>query len=885
MRRSIAVFFLTVVLTISYTANAKNYYVSNTGNDNNDGFTISTPWKTLIKVSSFTGLLAGDSLLFNRGEVFYGQLIINRSGTSANPITIGAYGTGPNPVITGFTTVSGWTDLGGNIWESTNPVSSLNSCNMVVINGVNTQMGRYPNTGYLTYQSFTSTSITSSSLNSSVTNWTGAVAVIRKNNWIIDRDTITAHSGTVLTHTAHSIYNGSANYGFFIQNDSRTLDTLNEWYYNSSTKKIRVYSNGSPANVQVSTIDSLVKMNSKNDNTFTNISFTGSNKATFSITFSHHPKILNCNLDFAGINAIITRGGGCDSAKIINCFINHTNNNAIDLGGASPNCLMSYDTIKNSGMLAGMGAGAGGTYTALQTNSDNGIVENCLIDSTGYIGIGYYGNSTIVRNNLVSNFCLTKFDGGGIYTFIGIGGNPYTGQKLLNNIILSGNTSNTAGTTQPVPLIHGIYLDEGTANVEISGNTVANCPYSGLYIHNAHNINIHDNTCYNNGLYQTLFGSYATGGPIRNVTMKNNIFVSRAATQFVASFQSVSNDISSFGDIDSNYYARPIDDNVDFYITINNNASFFNYTLAQWQGYAGFDAHSQKSPKPITTVNDLRMEYNPTGQNKIISLDANYIDVKNVSYNGGIVLSPYTSAVLIKNGAANNQTPTANAGTDQTITLPVNTVVLNGTGTDPDGTIAVYNWVMISGPPAGTITNAASATTSVTGLVQGVYQFKLYVTDNDAATASDIMQVTVQVSPTANAGTDQTITLPTSTVSLNGSANDPDGTISSYTWTKISGPSAGTITNPTTGVTSATGLVQGVYQFELKVIDNDGNTGSDTVQITVNAANIPPTADAGTDQSITLPTSSVTIIGTGTDTDGSISAYNWREISGPSGSL
>ena len=92
----------------------------------------------------------------------------------------------------------------------------------------------------------------------------------------------------------------------------------------------------------------------------------------------------------------------------------------------------------------------------------------------------------------------------------------------------------------------------------------------------------------------------------------------------------------------------------------------------------------------------------------------------------------------------------------------------------------------------------ASAATTVTGLVQGVYQFQLKVTDNNAATAVDTVQVTVNaanISPTANAGTDQSITLPTSTVSLSGSGTDPDGTISAYSWTKISGPASGTITN------------------------------------------------------------------------------------------
>jgi hypothetical protein len=39
-------------------------------------------------------------------------------------MTFGAYGTGANPIITGFTTVSSWSNLGGNIWESTSAVST-----------------------------------------------------------------------------------------------------------------------------------------------------------------------------------------------------------------------------------------------------------------------------------------------------------------------------------------------------------------------------------------------------------------------------------------------------------------------------------------------------------------------------------------------------------------------------------------------------------------------------------------------------------------------------------------------------------------------------------------------------------------------------------------
>ena len=231
-------------LIMSITANATTYYVSNSGSDSNNGTSTTTPWKSLTKVNSFAGSLkAGDNVLFNRGETFYGSITITKSGSSGAPITLGAYGSGANPVITGFTTVSTWTNLGSNIWESSSAVSGLSTCNMVVINGVNTAMGRYPNTGYLTFQSHSgSASITSSSLNAGTTNWTGAEVVIKKNRGIIDRSLITSASGSTINYTTGSNNAAIDGFGFFIQNDARTLDRQNEWYYNPSTKKIRIYS-------------------------------------------------------------------------------------------------------------------------------------------------------------------------------------------------------------------------------------------------------------------------------------------------------------------------------------------------------------------------------------------------------------------------------------------------------------------------------------------------------------------------------------------------------------------------------------------------------------------------------------------------------------------
>jgi len=189
-----------------------------------------------------------------------------------------------------------------------------------------------------------------------------------------------------------------------------------------------------------------------------------------------------------------------------------------------------------------------------------------------------------------------------------------------------------------------------------------------------------------------------------------------------------------------------------------------------------------------------------------------------------------------------NTPPTANAGSNQTIQLPTNNVSLTGTGNDSDGTIASYLWTKISGPSTYTITTPTTASTTITGLVQGTYIFRLTVTDNQGATGYDDVQITVnpiapvnQI-PVANAGEDKIITLPNNSTTLIGSGTDSDGTISAYSWTKVSGPTSYLIQNPASSTTIISNLTSGIYIFMLTVTDNNGATGIDTVQVTVNDA-------------------------------------------------
>ncbi len=228
-----------------------------------------------------------------------------------------------------------------------------------------------------------------------------------------------------------------------------------------------------------------------------------------------------------------------------------------------------------------------------------------------------------------------------------------------------------------------------------------------------------------------------------------------------------------------------------------------------------------------------------------------------------------------------NASPVARAGADVAINLPLNFCTISGSASsDADGTISRYSWTKVSGPTTFQIVSPGSAATQIKNLIKGSYRFRLTVTDNRGGTAYDEIVIAVNGQPTAKAGADSVINLPRTSTTLNGnSSTDSDGSISAYSWSKISGPSSFVISNPTAPFTALSSLSKGVYLFRLVVTDNKGATGSDTVKITINA---PPIAKAGVDSTIQLPRNYSTLRGNNSsDADGTITSYSWSKISGP----
>jgi hypothetical protein len=113
-----------------------------------------------------------------------------------------------------------------------------------------------------------------------------------------------------------------------------------------------------------------------------------------------------------------------------------------------------------------------------------------------------------------------------------------------------------------------------------------------------------------------------------------------------------------------------------------------------------------------------------------------------------------------------NQAPTVNAGTDQTIALPNNIATLDGTVTDdglPSSPGSVTTtWSDVGGTGAVSFANVNEVDTTATFSTDGTYTLRLTAFDGDL-TSFDELTITVDppnTAPIVDAGGDQTITLP-----------------------------------------------------------------------------------------------------------------------------
>ncbi len=660
---------------------ANNYYLKETGSDGLNGLSDANAWVSLSKIFAAT-LAANDTINLKRGSTFLGTIMMNR-----NNIVFRAYGTGAKPIVTGLVTITGWVNLGGNIWEA--PTSGFSALvkpdnNLVLRDGELMRIGRTPNfTGYGNSYYYntarTSTTMTGPAL-SSTTNWTGAEGVFRNVRWEHTRKTITAHSGGVITFASMSSGTPGLGSGYFFQRDSRTLDQDGEWWQDGVNNKLRMYfgnNNPNAYTIQAAIYDTLfTNMTGPSAGYFngiimSDISFIGAGEFAIYVRSGTLHRFKNIDIRNTGWDAMAVVSSfdiSIDSSTVKSCL-----GGGILFSNASNTTLSSITncTIDSIQLFAGMETSeqniVGGGI--LNRAGQNVYVTNNSVQNAGYVGINWYGNDAYIKYNYINKFCSIRDDGAGIYTSENTDTAAYVtrfNRNVISNIIINGIGAPYGSNDTTDGNANGIYVDDGTYNVLIDSNTVSNLADAGIHGNNNRYITATNNTVFKSGKgYSTnRFGSVNPNIPGRTVIgmrITNNIFYPHRfiygnyqrnieSSTLLAAQQAI-------GIVDSNYYSlrTGTDTSLLETSTLYDGTSYLQTVrnITYLKSTVGWEA---VTPSRFISDNTSGALYtNPS--NNVITVNFTGLSKKDVfgnGYNNSVTVPAWRSIILLDNGSVTN---------------------------------------------------------------------------------------------------------------------------------------------------------------------------------------------------------------------------------------
>jgi uncharacterized repeat protein (TIGR01451 family) len=566
--------------------------------------------------------------------------------------------------------------------------------------------------------------------------------------WYILNRQVTGRSGQTLSVSADlDCWGGCTGWGYFLNNSLATLDQEGEWFYSTSEQRIYLYTaTGTPSQIEGSVI---LKTDARfwggitlgEDLTGEGIAYVTVENLSLQrwyrdgiampTNFAHYePHDLNIqnntiqDVDSTGIRLMTWvydvsdgrpdgwRGGY--NLTVTGNSIERANRMGIDL--QSRNSTFSNNTIRDIGIIqnlgaAGMGCGTSDGEGACTEDGDgirvkvdqpndsgnnNNISANRL-ERIAHNGMDLFGHNNIITQNVIQQACISKGDCGGVRTF---GSSNLSTTAVFDltfneNIILdtSGNTDGCKSDFKPL-FGFGLYIDNYSRNISITGNTIINSTVAGILIQNS-TANITSNTLYNNANGTMYTGQLViTDSPSYVSSIKGNVLYS---LQTIAWTLDAANR-NRLGSSNNNYFFNPY---LASHIAVEGNRS-----LSQWRAFSGQDANSVENWFTLAsgTPPNSRIFYNDTDQIKTISLGTDmYKDLDQNLVYGNFTLSPYHSKVLIKAGELPD--------------LRVTMTAIGPTDTSPDGPVAYTLTVENLGTaPASGIVLSNNIPETITGL-------------------------------------------------------------------------------------------------------------------------------------------------------------------------
>ncbi|MFA5534145.1 MAG: right-handed parallel beta-helix repeat-containing protein [Mariniphaga sp.] len=666
--------YLILSLLLTSFAEARIFYVSNSGNDRNSGLEKSAPLQTLAKAA--TQVSPGDVILLRRGDLFRESVKI----TSRN-IEVKAYGNekDPLPIISGSVPITGFKPYQGGIYVAQTEVipGYLFADNKLMT------IARYPNEGWLrtTYWedkevpgdatpeqlARASSMIECPELTSHPSNaddfWVGANIRWRHHSWWFETREVVDYDAAGKLHVDDRSYGvrephkGAAKgWGFYLDNKLELLDAPGEWYFDQATKRVYLYPpegknpndmliEGSVLSTGLSIADGVVQQ----------VRF--QHQQDIGLQIDGVSVVQYCEFEGIGRDAKVSERGAGGSAlqtginirksRVSHCTFRNNFNIAIHWR-QNPNdttsSVIERNLVQNSGVVDGYGgSGSWHAVAILIATGRNVHVQYNKIEKSGYVGILFGTDGNFAEYNIIKNAMHTLNDGGAIYT-------NCSRSTIRYNIIL-----NTLGGLESsgawANISHGIwpeFLREYRETI-IEYNTIVNSGGDGIFLPNNYDCIVRNNVCYNNDRYQFLMIGLEERKQVnvkQNHLITGNVFYAADPTQNTFYFD----DRNDYGTFKDNYFCKPSSDQV-----IHEGKSWPGmgrstpFTLMEWQ-----EKFSWSDPTPKTDVQKVSGEdnsailINDSEQTKEFRLSGNWVNLDGEPVSGSVTLEPFTSIILVR---------------------------------------------------------------------------------------------------------------------------------------------------------------------------------------------------------------------------------------------
>jgi len=548
------IFFLVLAIFCGcqYQVDFSTIYVSTQGNDDNNGRSVDSPLYSLSeafqRISENHETNVNQKIVLDGGTYFLDStLIISASKYSGlQSLTIESSGNNPVIISGGRKIENKWNQVSDSLWTVT--IDRAEGINQLFCEGQRLTRSRWPNHYiYADSVNVKDCFLRIKTESFPIVNKLNGIELHTTGKWHFIRqmiDHVEQHSGGVNFYTVTEIgpecssTKVSLEDRMYFENHLAFVDSENEWFFDQSNRLLYLQTKKNPNDLvfYYPVFEELVRIEGSKGENLRNIEFRGlsfkhtrwkmgeeerkgiqggiwgtlKNKpvyappAALSLRYVSAAVIDHCEFTNLGEGAIAIEAG-CHDIKIEENNFSDVGSNVIQIGRRSgivgKGHPLHHDYIDSSDAPT----------NCLITNN---IISNCGVTDMGSIGIWLgYTNHNIISHNTVTDLPYSGITSG--WRWDTVASNTHDNQIIWNHIArcmqyandgagiyTSGNQPNTIiGNNLVVDIkgcemwAHGIYNDEGSGNIEVTGNVVMNVMDHDYFFHRNmwKTMNVHSN--------------------------------------------------------------------------------------------------------------------------------------------------------------------------------------------------------------------------------------------------------------------------------------------------------------------------------------------------------------------------------------------------------